>query len=497
MPASRAGGIDGAPRRSGGIMNAHQHFIGGSWIAAEATIPVVNPSDGQVMAEIARGGAAEIDRAVRAAEAAIEGEWGRLDATSRGRLLLKLSELIRRDAEALAHMESEDVGKPLTLARNDATVCARYFEYYGGAADKVHGETIPFQNGFTVMTVYEPHGVVGVIVPWNYPLQMTGRSVAPALAMGNAVVLKPAEDTSLTALALARLAAEAGFPEGALNVVTGLGEEAGAALAQHPGIHHISFTGSREVGTLIQAAAAKNTIPVTLELGGKSPQIVFADADLSEAGAVITRAITQNAGQTCSAGSRVVVEDAIYDRFVGDLASRFKALRVGSASQDLDLGPVVNRKQRERVQGYIDLARKEGLPILAEGELGTNLPGEGFYVRPTLIGDVPPDHRLAQEEIFGPVLVAIRVRDEEEALRVANGTEYGLVAGIWTSDLGRALRLSRKVRSGQVFVNNYGAGGGVELPFGGVKGSGHGREKGFEALYGFGAVKMIAIKHGA
>ncbi|KMO35419.1 aldehyde dehydrogenase [Methylobacterium tarhaniae] len=477
-------------------MNAHQHFIGGTWTGSEATLPVINPSHGQEMARIARGGAAEIDAAVKAGHAAMDGEWGRLDAASRGRLMLKLAELIRRDAEILAQMESEDVGKPLTLARNDAQVCARYFEYYGGAADKVHGDTIPFQNGFTVMTVYEPHGVVGVIVPWNYPLQMTGRSVAPALAMGNAVVLKPAEDTSLSALHLAKLAAEAGFPAGSLNVVTGLGEEAGAALASHKGIHHISFTGSREVGVLIQTAAAKNTIPVTLELGGKSPQVVFADADLSEAGTVIVKAITQNAGQTCSAGSRVVIEDKIYDSFTADLAKRFKDLRVGSGEQDLDLGPVVNAKQCERVQSYIDLARRDGLTILAEGELGTNVPGDGYYVRPTLIGDVPPDHRLAQEEIFGPVLVAIRVRDEAEALAVANGTEYGLAAGIWTQDLGKALRLSKGIKSGQVFVNNYGAGGGVELPFGGVKGSGHGREKGFEALYGFGAMKMIAIKHG-
>jgi len=310
------------------------------------------------------------------------------------------------------------------------------------------------------------------------------------------VVLKPAEDTSLSALHLAKLAAEAGFPAGSLNVVTGLGEEAGAALASHKGIHHISFTGSREVGVLIQTAAAKNTIPVTLELGGKSPQVVFADADLSEAGNVIVKAITQNAGQTCSAGSRVVIEDKIYDSFTADLARRFKDLRVGSGEQDLDLGPVVNAKQCERVQSYIDLARRDGLTILAEGELGTNVPGDGYYVRPTLIGDVPPDHRLAQEEIFGPVLVAIRVRDEAEALAVANGTEYGLAAGIWTQDLGKALRLSKGIKSGQVFVNNYGAGGGVELPFGGVKGSGHGREKGFEALYGFGAMKMIAIKHG-
>ncbi len=476
-------------------MAAQKNYIGGAWVASSRTLPVINPSDGQVIGQIARGGAAEIDAAVKAAQAAMDGEWGQCDAVTRGRLLMKLSDLIRRDAEKLARMESEDVGKPLTQARADATVCARYFEYYGGAADKVHGDSIPFQNGFTVMTVYEPHGVTGHIVPWNYPLQMTGRSVAPALAMGNAIVLKPAEDTSLTALALASLAEEAGFPKGAFNVVTGLGEEAGAALAEHPGISHISFTGSREVGTLVQAAAARHTIPVTLELGGKSPQVVFADAPLADAATTIVRAIVQNAGQTCSAGSRVLIEDRIYDSFTADLATRFKATRVGSGSQDLDLGPVVNAKQKARVESYLDLARKDGLPILAEGQFGTNLPQDGFYVKPTLIGDVPPDHVLAQEEIFGPVLVAIRIKDEADAIRIANNTEYGLVAGVWTSDLGRGLRLARSVKSGQVFVNNYGAGGGVELPFGGVKGSGHGREKGFEALYGFATLKTVTIKH--
>jgi aldehyde dehydrogenase (NAD+) len=477
-------------------MNTPSHFIGGAWVAAAQTLPVINPSDGQQIGVIGRGGAAEIDAAVHAGHAALAGEWGKLDAVSRGRLLNKLAELIRRDADRLAKLESEDVGKPLTQAKNDVAVCARYFEYYGAAADKIHGETIPFQNGFTVMTVYEPHGVTGHIVPWNYPLQMMGRSVSPALAMGNAIVLKPAEDTSLTALALAGLVEEAGFPKGAFNVVTGLGEEAGAALSAHPGIGHISFTGSREVGQLVQAAAAKNVIPVTLELGGKSPQIVFSDADLSDAGATITRGIVQNAGQTCSAGSRVLIEDRIYDDFAGQLAERFKATRVGSASQDLDLGPVVNAAQKKRIEGYLELAKKDGLKILGEGAFGTNAPADGFYVKPTLIGDVPPDHRLAQEEIFGPVLVAIRVKDEEEAVRIANGTQYGLAAGVWTSDLGRALRLSKKVQSGQVFVNNYGAGGGVELPFGGMKGSGHGREKGFEALYGFGVMKTVTIKHG-
>ena len=478
-------------------MNMQQHYIGGTWRGASESLPVLNPSDGQVMARIARGTAVDIDAAVQAAQAALDGDWAKLDATARGRRLCRLADLIRRDAESLARMESEDVGKPLTLARNDVAVCARYFEYYGTAADKVHGETIPFQNGFTVMTVWEPHGVTAHIVPWNYPLQMTGRSVAPALAMGNAIVLKPAEDTSLTALALARLAEEAGFPPGAVNVVTGLGEEAGAALSAHPGVGHISFTGSNEVGALIQAAAAKNAVPVTLELGGKSPQIVFADAALDDAATTIVKGITQNAGQTCSAGSRVLIEDGIYDDFTADLARRFVALRVGAAEQDLDLGPVVNATQKARIETYLSVAERDCLPILAQGAIGTNVPSEGYYVKPTLIGDVPPDHTLAQEEIFGPVLVAIRIRDEADAVRVANGTPYGLCAGVWTGDIGRALRLAHKVKSGQVFINNYGAGGGVELPFGGTKRSGHGREKGFEALYGYGSLKTIAIRHGA
>ena len=478
-------------------MNAHANFIGGIWADTPASLPVLDPSDGQAFAAIARGGVAEIDAAVRAGQAALDGRWGQLDATARGRLLMRLSELIRRDAEALALLEGRDVGKPLGQARADASACARYFEFYGGAADKVHGDTLPLGPGFTAFTLWEPHGVTGHIVPWNYPLQITGRSVAAALAMGNAVVLKPAEDTSLTALALARLADEAGFPAGAFNVVTGLGEEAGAALAAHPGISHISFTGSQEVGRLIQAAAARNTIPVTLELGGKSPQLVFADAPLDEAAQTVVKAIVQNSGQTCSAGSRVLVEDGIYDSFTTDLANRFRALRVGSSDQDLDMGPLVNAAQKARVDSYLDLARRDGLTILAEGEIGSNVPPGGFYVRPTLIGDVPPDHRLAQEEIFGPVLVAIRFRDEAEAVRIANDTPFGLTAGIWTGDGGRALRIARKLKSGQVFINNYGAAGGVELPFGGVKGSGHGREKGFTALYGFATMKTVAIKHGA
>ena len=477
-------------------VQTHGFYIGGKWMAAAETIAVLNPSDGGVIARIGRGGAAEIDAAVAAGQAALDGEWGRLTATERGRLLSRLSVLLLRDADRMAALESSDVGKPLRQAKQDALACARYFEFYGGAADKVHGETIPYQDGTTVFTVWEPHGVTGHIVPWNYPMQMIGRSVGGALAMGNAAVLKPAEDASLTALALADLAAEAGFPAGALNVVTGLGEEAGAALTAHPGIGHVSFTGSPEVGTLVQAAAARNTIPVTLELGGKSPQIVFADADLDTAAATVTQAIIQNAGQTCSAGSRVLIEDGVYDRFTAELARRFDALTVGPADRDLDVGPVINAAQQQRVEHFLGIAARDGLKVLGRGKIASNAPPGGFYVAPTLIGDVPDDHVLAQDEIFGPVLVAIRVKDEADALRVANGTAYGLVAGVWTNDLGRGMRMSRRIRTGQVFVNNYGAGGGVELPFGGVKRSGHGREKGFAALHGFATLKTVSVKHG-
>jgi aldehyde dehydrogenase (NAD+) len=470
-------------------------LIDGEWLPAEETIPVLNPSDGAVIATIARGTAAHVDAAVAAAHAALDGPWGALPAFERGRVLMRLSALILENEDELARIESADVGKPLRQARADVLACARYFEFYGGAADKVMGDTIPFLNGYTVMTLREPHGVTGHIVPWNYPLQIMGRSVAAALAMGNACVLKPAEDASLSALFVARLAERAGLPAGALNLVTGYGEEAGAALSSHPGVHHISFTGSVEVGKLIEAAAARNTIPVTLELGGKSPQLVFADADQDAALPFVVNAAVQNAGQTCSAGSRLLVEDGIYDAFTARVAERFRALKVGPADRDLDLGPLVNAQQRERVERYLDLARRDGLPILGQGEVVGNAPANGCYVRPTVIGEVPPDHPLAQEEVFGPVLVAIRVKDEAHAVEVANGTPFGLVAGVWTRDGARQIRLARKLRAGQVFINNYGAAGGVELPFGGVRSSGFGREKGFEALYGFSVTKTVAIRH--
>jgi aldehyde dehydrogenase (NAD+) len=475
-----------------------QMFIGGRWLSARdgRTLPVVAPADGEAFEQIPRGTAHEVDLAVAAARAALDGPWGRLTATERGRLLVKIGEAVLAHEEELAQIEARDTGKPLTTARNDIKVLARYFEFYGSAADKVHGETIPFVAGHQVSLIREPLGVTAHIIPWNYPAQMLGRTVVPALAMGNAAVLKPAEDTSLSAIRVAEIAAEAGLPGGALNIVTGLGEEVGSALAAHPGIDFISFTGSNEVGTLVQQAAAKNAVKCVLELGGKSPQIVFEDVDVARAVPIIVRAIVQNAGQTCTAGSRLLVQRSIHASFVARVAEAFSKVRVGTPAMDLDCGPLMNPSQHRRVQRYIDEARSGGVPVIAEGGIAEGVPATGYYVKPTLFGPVPRDHALAREEVFGPVLAVLPFDDEADAIRLANGTDYGLLAAVWTENAGRLQRVAKAVKAGQVFMNCYGAGGGVELPFGGTKRSGHGREKGLLALEEVSATKTLVHYHG-
>ena len=471
-------------------------LIGGTWVkgASGDLLDLKNPSDGSTLCAIAKGCAQDIDAAVKAAEAALQGDWGKATAAERGRILYKIGELVLANTEELAKLEALDVGKPLKQARADVIALARYMEFYAGAVDKLHGQTIPYLDGYTVYTLREPHGVTGHIIPWNYPMQIIGRSVGASLAVGNAAVLKPAEEACLTALAFGEIARQAGLPKGALNVVPGLGAEAGAALTTHAGVHHISFTGSVDVGKLIQSTAANNVVPVTLELGGKSPQLVFEDADLGAALPFLVNAGIQNAGQTCSASSRILVHQSRYDEVLSAMSARYKTLKVAPAIDDKDVGPLISDRQKEIVEGY--LAQGSDLEMAAKGQIVSDAPSSGAYVAPTLFAATDPTHTLAQEEIFGPVQVVIPFEDETQAVEIANGTGFGLVASVWSKDGARQMRLAKKLRAGQVFLNNYGAGGGVELPFGGSGLSGHGREKGFEALYGFSTLKTVAAFHG-
>ena len=441
-------------------------FIGGEWVApAQADgIPVYSPATGESYDEIARGQVSDIDFAMKAARKAVNGAWGKTTATERGRILMKIGESVLANQEELAGIEAKDTGKPLELAR---------------------------KAGYSVNIVREPFGVVGHIIPWNYPAQMLGRTVAPALAMGNASVVKPAEDACMTSLRFAEIATDAGLPAGALNIVTGYGREAGAALSEHPDVNMITFTGSPQVGTTIQTAAAQNHVKCVLELGGKCPQLVFEDANLDKAIPVIVGAIVQNAGQTCSAGSRVLIQENIYDEVMTRVAERFRELRVGGPDSAPDCGPIITHAQYGRVKQFIAECLDSGLQPVAEGSFAEGTAEGGYYVKPTLFGPVPRDHKLAREEVFGPVLAAIPFKDEDDAIAVANGTDYGLVASVWTENGARQHRIANRLEGGQVFINCYGAGGGVELPFGGVRKSGHGREKGFLALDEFSHTKTI------
>jgi aldehyde dehydrogenase (NAD+) len=456
-----------------------ESFIGGAAVSSAETYPNVDPSTGATLGDVARAGDKEIDQAVTAARRASRG-WRATTPEQRSDLLSALAGLIDREVETLARLESEDSGKPLSQARNDAKVCARYFRFYSRVIESYYGLSIPLRPDLHVYTRREPLGVTGNIVAWNYPMQLFGRGVAPAIATGNCAVLKPADETPRTAVYLARLATDAGLPAGVINVVTGLGPEAGAALAAHPGIDHLSFVGSTEVGSLIAGAAAKRVAPVTLELGGKSAHLVFGDADVERAATVVANAILQNAGQTCSAGSRVLVDERVHDELLQRIADRFVTVSIGPGITDPDLGPLVSRKQQDRVRGYVESAKEARQADIVCGGTVAEPDGitGGAYFTPTLIDGVDPAARIAREEIFCPVLTVTTFAAEDEAVALANGTDYALMGAVWTTDLARAHRVAAQVDGGQIYVNTYGAGGGVELPFGGFRKSGYGREKG-------------------
>ena len=466
--------------------------IDGTTVDTAEQLDVLDPSTGELLDRTARGGQAEIDAAVAAARSASAG-WSGTPYAARSALLLRIAALVRRDAEELALLESRDTGKPLTQARADVAVAARYFEFYGHTLEAFHGDTLPPNGDFVAWTRREPFGVTGHIIPWNYPLQIGARTIAPAIAVGNCAVVKPAEDAPLSVLRLGLLALEAGLPGGVLNVVPGLGSEAGAALAGHNGIDHLSFTGSVEVGATVARAAAGNVVPTALELGGKSPNIVFPDADIDAALPVIAKSVLQNAGQTCSAGSRLLVHEAVRDQVIDGVTALLSRVRIGPGPQDPDLGPLISEKQRSRVRGMVERAAAAGAQLVGDPD-AHDLPERGFFVPPALFADVDPAAELAREEVFGPVVAATTFADRDEAVHLANGTEYGLIAAVWTRDLDTAHLLAESIHSGQVYLNTYGAGGGVEYPFGGFRKSGYGREKGFETLAAFCQTKTVVLK---
>lgn len=473
-------------------MSTTLSFVDGQHLASSDTYENIDPSTGDVIGLVARGGADEIDRAVQAARRA-QPAWRRTPPEQRAALLGKLADLIEADSERLARLESEDTGKPLSQARVDAVVCARYFRFYAHAIDSYYGLSIPLRSDQLVYTRKVPFGVTGHILAWNYPMQLMSRSVAPAIATGNCVVAKPADETPRTTVAVAELAARAGFPPGVFNVVTGIGSVAGAAMSEHPGIDHIDFVGSAEIGSLVAKAAAERVSPVVLELGGKSAQIVFPDANLETAAAAISKAILQNAGQTCSAGSRLLVHHSVHDELVNRVAALFAKVTIGPGIENLDLGPLISLKQQSRVLRFFE--SMGGGEIICGGTVPTMENAEGgAYFTPTLVDRPDPRSPIAQEEVFGPVLVANSFSDEDEAIALANGTEYALLSAVWTADLSRAHRVAEEVQAGQVYVNSYGAAGGVELPFGGFKKSGYGRGKGTEALDGFTQTKTIIVQ---
>ena len=468
-------------------------YIAGRWSSSRSgkVFEVVDPSTEEVLTTVARGTVEDVDDAVGAAREAFSGPWRRLKPEDRARLLYQLARALEARIDEFAELETLDTGKPIQHARSEVSGCVRYFDYYAGVADKIHGETIPLGPNYLNYTVREPLGVTAHIVPWNAPLSMVSRSLAPALAAANTAVVKPAEQTPLTALQFAEVFLELGFPEGVYNVVTGFGEEAGRALSEHPGIDSITFTGSVETGRAVLRSAAEHVKPVVLELGGKSPQIVFADSDLDLVANEVAKGIYSNTGQYCDAGSRVVIEESISDPFLERMVNRSHDIKLGAGLEGPDMGPLVSAEHFERVLRYIDTGQKEGARILTGGRAeGFD---KGYFVSPTIFDEVESGMRIAQEEIFGPVLSVLTFSDEQEALRTANNSNYGLAAGIFTRDIDRAFRFANDIQAGYVMINEYFSGG-AGSPFGGYKQSGFGRERGLVGLDNYTRIKNVVVR---
>jgi aldehyde dehydrogenase (NAD+) len=455
-----------------------------------ATFSAVDPSTREPFAEIRESSVEEVDAAVHAARAAHRTRAWRTPA-HRAAALSAVARAVEGAADELAQLECRDTGKPLGQARADVSATVRYFDFYAGAADKLLGTSIPLGPGFVDYTVREPWGVCGQIIPWNYPMQVLARCAAPALAAGNAVVLKPSELGSVTPLRVAELAREAGLEDGLLAVVTGHAA-VGQAVVAHRGVDFVTFVGSAAVGRSVAAACAARLAPVQLELGGKSPNVVFADADLERAVPAIVKSLVQNAGQSCSAGSRLLVAGARRDEVVERVAAAMRALTVGPGLDDPDLGPLISAAQLDRAEGMLRRAADEGVSVTLGGSRPAGREDE-WFLEPTIVADVAPGQEIFEEEVFGPVLGVSAFEGEDQAVALANATPYGLVAAVWTSDVSRALRVADEIQAGQVYVNGYGVAGGIELPFGGMKRSGYGRGKGVEAMYTYTQVKNVCV----